>query len=48
MNWEQNRILIWKCKGMTNKAFQWVCKNYIRMTNPNIFIILETRVNPEI
>lgn len=41
-----NKIFIWNCRGGANKAFLRVCKNYIRMFHPKIFIVLETRINP--
>lgn len=42
---EQFNIFIWNCRGATNNVFVRVCKNYIHLVHPDIFVIMETRVD---
>lgn len=44
---EQFNIFTWNCHGTTDYAFVRVCKNYIHLGHPDIFIIMETRVDPK-
>lgn len=43
MNFKQCKFVIWNCIRVSSKVFLQVSKNYIRESQPDIFIVLETR-----
>jgi exonuclease III len=44
---QNNKILIWNCRGAASNAFYRFCKQYVVANKPDILVILETRCDPE-
>lgn len=43
---QMNKIFIWNCRGAASSAFYRFCKQYMESSNPEILVILETRIDP--
>lgn len=42
----EDKILVWNCRGAANKTFYRYSKYYIDICKPSIYVILETRCDP--
>jgi exonuclease III len=42
-----HKVFLWNCRGAASTGFYRACKNYIDNNRPDIFVIMETRVDPK-
>ncbi|XP_058748573.1 uncharacterized protein LOC131621549 [Vicia villosa] len=43
---DKNKIMLWNCRGASNKAFFRYCKQYVDNNRPSMVVVMETRCNP--